>query len=79
MVLLIVLVYEAAAIAIAHILKDDELHEDYIIPGGFDRKVVAAVSHAVAEAARRTGLVCNSSTSLLPMIKSILPSPLDTP
>jgi malate dehydrogenase (oxaloacetate-decarboxylating) len=46
----------AAAIAIAHILKDDELHEDYIIPGGFDRKVVAAVAHAVAEAARRTGL-----------------------
>lgn len=46
----------AAAIAIAHILKDDELHEDYIIPSGFDRKVVAAVAHAVAEAARRTNL-----------------------
>jgi malate dehydrogenase (oxaloacetate-decarboxylating) len=47
----------AAATAIAHILKDDELHEDYIIPSGFDRKVVTAVAHAVAEAARRTGLV----------------------
>jgi malate dehydrogenase (oxaloacetate-decarboxylating) len=46
----------AAATAIAHILSDDELHEDYIIPSGFDRKVVAAVSHAVAEAARKTGL-----------------------
>ncbi|MBI5056415.1 MAG: NAD-dependent malic enzyme [Nitrospirae bacterium] len=46
----------AAAAAIAHILKDDELHEDYIIPGGFDKKVVSAVAHAVAEAARKTGL-----------------------
>jgi malate dehydrogenase (oxaloacetate-decarboxylating) len=46
----------AAADAIAHILKDDELHEDYIIPSGFDRKVTSAVAHAVAEAARRTGL-----------------------
>ena len=46
----------AAAIAIAHILKDDELHEDYIIPGGFDRRVVSAVAHAVAEAARTTNL-----------------------
>ena len=46
----------AAANAIAHILKDDELHEDYIIPSGFDRKVAPAVAHAVAEAARKTGL-----------------------
>jgi len=46
----------AAAKAIAHILKDDELHEDYIIPSGFDRKVAPAVAHAVAEAARKTGL-----------------------
>lgn len=46
----------AAANAIAHILKDDELHEDYIIPGGFDRRVVSAVAHAVAEAARTTNL-----------------------
>ncbi|MBI5409907.1 MAG: NAD-dependent malic enzyme [Nitrospirae bacterium] len=46
----------AAAAAIAHVLKDDELHEDYIIPGAFDRKVVSAVAHAVAEAARDTGL-----------------------
>ncbi len=46
----------AAAKAIAHILKDDELHEDYIIPSGFDRKVSASVAHAVAEAARKTGL-----------------------
>jgi malate dehydrogenase (oxaloacetate-decarboxylating) len=46
----------AAARAIAYMVKDDELHEDYIIPSGFDRKVVTNVSHAVAEAARKTGL-----------------------
>jgi malate dehydrogenase (oxaloacetate-decarboxylating) len=46
----------AAAAAIAHSLKDEELHEDYIIPSGFDRKVVSAVAHAVAEAARKTGI-----------------------
>lgn len=45
-----------AAKAIAYTIKDDELHEDYIIPGGFDRKVVSNVAHAVAEAARKTGL-----------------------
>ena len=46
----------AAAKAIAHVVKDDELHEDYIIPSLFDRKVVSAVAHAVAEAAKKTGL-----------------------
>jgi malate dehydrogenase (oxaloacetate-decarboxylating) len=46
----------SAATAIAYILKDDELHEDYIIPSGFDRKVTPTVAHAVAEAARKTGL-----------------------
>jgi len=46
----------AAAHAIAHLLKDDELHEDYIIPSGFDKKVVSAVAQAVAGAAKKTGL-----------------------
>lgn len=46
----------AAAEAIARIIKDDELHEDYIIPSGFDRKVVSSVAHAVSETARKTGL-----------------------
>jgi malate dehydrogenase (oxaloacetate-decarboxylating) len=46
----------AAAKAIAYTIKDDDLHEDYIIPSGFDRKVVSNVAHAVAEAARKTGL-----------------------
>ena len=46
----------AAAKAIAYTVADDELHEDYIIPSIFDRKVVHAVAHAVAEAAKKTGL-----------------------
>lgn len=46
----------AAATAIAHTLKDDDLHEDYIIPSGFDKKVSVAVAHAVSEAARKAGL-----------------------
>jgi len=46
----------AAAEAIAHVITDDELHEDYIIPSIFDRKVGSSVAHAVAAAARKTGL-----------------------
>lgn len=46
----------AAANAIAHTLMDDELNEDYIIPGAFNRKVVSSVAHAVAEAAKKTGI-----------------------
>ena len=43
--------------------KDDEPHEDYIIPSRFDRKVVSSVAHAVAETARKPVLpgVRNSS------------------
>ena len=47
----------AAARAIAHTVKTGELHEDYIIPSLFDRSVVASVAAAVADAARKTGLV----------------------
>jgi len=46
----------AAAEAIAHVITDDELHEDYIIPSIFDRKVGSSVAHAVAAAAKKTGL-----------------------
>jgi len=46
----------AAAEAIAHMVKPDELHEDYVIPSPFEKRVVHAVAHAVAEAARKTGL-----------------------
>ncbi len=47
----------AAARAIAHSVEAHELHEDYIIPGPFDRKVAPHVAAAVAEAAKKTGLV----------------------
>jgi malate dehydrogenase (oxaloacetate-decarboxylating) len=47
----------AASKAIAHTIKDDELHEDYIIPSIFDKKVVSHVAHAVSEAAKKSGLV----------------------
>ena len=46
----------AAARAIAHTVRDDELHEDYIVPSIFDRSVVSSVARAVEEVARRTGL-----------------------
>jgi malate dehydrogenase (oxaloacetate-decarboxylating) len=46
----------AAARAIAYTIKDDELHEDYIIPSIFDRTVAPSVAHAVAEVAKKTGL-----------------------
>jgi malate dehydrogenase (oxaloacetate-decarboxylating) len=47
----------AAADAIARTVATGELHEDYIIPSIFDRSVVASVSAAVADAAKKTGLV----------------------
>jgi malate dehydrogenase (oxaloacetate-decarboxylating) len=46
----------AAAQAIAHVISREDLHEDYIIPSIFDRKVASSVAHAVAEAAKKTGL-----------------------
>jgi malate dehydrogenase (oxaloacetate-decarboxylating) len=46
----------AAAEAIARSVKKGELHEDYILPGIFNRKVVPTVAAAVADAARKTGL-----------------------
>lgn len=46
----------AAANAIAGLITDDELKEDYIIPAAFDPRVGKAVAAAVAEAARKTGV-----------------------
>ena len=44
----------AAAKAIASMVDEKELSEDYIVPSIFDRKVVSAVAAAVSEAAYRT-------------------------
>lgn len=46
----------AAAEAISALVSDEELNPDYIIPAAFDPRVKKAVSEAVAEAARRTGV-----------------------
>jgi len=46
----------AAARAIAGIVRDDELREDYIIPSVFNRSVADAVADAVAEQAKDTGM-----------------------
>lgn len=45
----------AAADAIAAIVRDDELREDYIIPSVFNRDVAPAVAEAVERAARAEG------------------------
>ncbi|MBA2347442.1 MAG: NAD-dependent malic enzyme [Solirubrobacterales bacterium] len=45
----------SAARAIAEIVTDAELREDYIIPSAFNRDVADAVAAAVAESARRDG------------------------
>ena len=45
----------AAARAIASIVADEELREDYIIPSVFNREVAPAVASAVAEEARAAG------------------------
>ena len=46
----------ASAYAIADYIKEDELKEDYIIPSALDKKVADAVSAAVIEAARKSGV-----------------------
>ena len=45
-----------AAKAIAYILKDDELREDYIIPDVFDKRVVENVAEAVKRIAEESGI-----------------------
>jgi malate dehydrogenase (oxaloacetate-decarboxylating) len=45
----------AAAEAIAAIIPEDELREDYIVPSVFNRDVAPAVAAAVAEQAKRQG------------------------
>jgi len=46
----------AAAYAIADIIKDDELREDYIIPNPFDERIVPAIARAVAKTAIDSGV-----------------------
>lgn len=46
----------AAANALAELISDEELSEDYIIPAAFDPRVGKAVAAAVSEAARKSGV-----------------------
>lgn len=46
----------AAAKALAHLISDEELSEDYIIPAAFDPRVGQTVAAAVAKAARDSGV-----------------------
>ena len=46
----------AAANALAGIINDDELNENYIIPDAFDKRVAPAIAAAVAECAREQGI-----------------------
>ncbi len=46
----------AAAKAIAELISDDELNEEYVIPAPFDPRVAGSVAKAVAEAAIKSGV-----------------------
>ena len=46
----------AASLALAGLIADDELSEDYISPKAFDPRVGPTVAKAVAEAARKSGV-----------------------
>ena len=46
----------AAANAIAHIISEEDLSEDYVIPSVLDRRVPAQVSNNVKETAIQTGV-----------------------
>jgi malate dehydrogenase (oxaloacetate-decarboxylating) len=53
----------AAAHAIANVISDTELSEDYIIPSVFNRDVADAVAGAVADEAKSAGVVRGSDTA----------------
>jgi malate dehydrogenase (oxaloacetate-decarboxylating) len=55
----------AAAQAIADIIGRDEIHEDYLVPSVFDRRVAKAVAQAVVHAAQTQGLARRNAKSPL--------------
>lgn len=46
----------AASYAIASLVSDDELNEDYILPYAFDERIGKTVAAAVSEAAKKSGV-----------------------
>jgi malate dehydrogenase (oxaloacetate-decarboxylating) len=55
---------QAAARAIADIVPEDELREDYIVPSVFNRDVAPAVAEAVKQAAREDGAAAVAGTEV---------------
>lgn len=47
---------KAASFAIAELVSDDELNEEYILPFAFDKRIGKAVAQAVSEAAIKSGV-----------------------
>ncbi|RME67937.1 MAG: hypothetical protein D6778_02620 [Nitrospirae bacterium] len=45
--------YHSAAKAIASAISDEHLHEDYIVPSIFDKKVTSLVGNSVAETCKK--------------------------
>lgn len=56
----------AAAEAIASVISDNELNEDYIIPGVFNPKIVEKVASAVVKAAEKTGVARKYKENKIP-------------
>ena len=46
----------AATYAIANLIDEKDLREDYVVPNAFDKRVGPAVAAAVAKAAIETGV-----------------------
>ncbi len=61
----------AAAHALADVISDQELSEDYIIPGVFNPKVAESVAHAVAKAAAASGVAGKQMKSLGPEMEPV--------
>src|SRR5918997_895682 len=57
----------AAARALAKVIPEEELSEDYVIPSLFDERIVPTMAEAVAEAARESGSARTSFEQENPM------------
>jgi malate dehydrogenase (oxaloacetate-decarboxylating) len=53
----------AAAYSIADIVQAHELHEEYILPSVFDKRVATALARVVAHEAEHSGLAQRALTS----------------
>jgi len=63
----------AAAHALAEVIPEEELSEDYVIPDVFDERIVPNMAEAVAEAARESGVARPSLEEGDPEESSSLP------